>query len=173
MDIRDILGSSQFVIVGGMATRLYMPERMTDDIDVLIRAADRATVHERLALMGSRYVEELDLRSSSLGLGGSTWSLADGVSIDVIEGSGPWVESALLHPAIEAATGLPIVALPFLVLLKLDASRAQDVADLSRMLGAAADSDYAEVRQVIGNYMPDADEDVESLRALGKLEFGA
>lgn len=173
VNIREILGNSEFVVVGGIATRLYMPERMTDDIDVLIRVADRATVHENLGRMGSSLVEELDLRSSTLGLGGSTWTLPDGESLDVIEGAGPWVESALRQPTIEGATQLPIVALPYLVLLKLDASRAQDVADLSRMLGAAADSDYEKVLQVVDLYMPDAVEDVESLRALGKLEFGA
>ncbi len=34
-DLRTIV-TIPFVIVGGVATRLYSPERMTDDLDVLI-----------------------------------------------------------------------------------------------------------------------------------------
>jgi hypothetical protein len=173
VNIRDILPYEAFVIVGGIATRLYMPERKTDDADILIRASDRATVHERLRAGGAANVEELDLRGSTLRLSGSSWVLADGLSLDVIEGVGAWVERALSQPVTEPATGLPFVALPYLVLLKLDASRAQDVADLSRMLGAAAEPALDEVRQVVGRYMPDALDDVESLRAIGQLEHGA
>ena len=33
--------------------------------------------------------------------------------------------------------GLPIIDLPYLVLMKLSASRTQDLADISRMLGLA------------------------------------
>ncbi len=39
VDIRKFMGSVPFVIVGGLATRLYMPERTTLDMDVLVAPA--------------------------------------------------------------------------------------------------------------------------------------
>jgi len=39
-DLRPFLGSVRYAIVGGLATRLYMPERATLDADVLIRLED-------------------------------------------------------------------------------------------------------------------------------------
>ena len=32
-DLRSIVQRTRFVVVGGVATRLYMPERMTRDVD--------------------------------------------------------------------------------------------------------------------------------------------
>lgn len=170
VNIDEILKHHTFVVVGGIATRLYMPERKTDDIDILIRESERAAVHQALRDAGATYGEELDLRSSTLGLGGSSWTLADGTSLDVIEGRGRWVEEALGTPVVERATLLPFASLPCLVLLKVDASRPQDVADLSRMLGGADEEALRNVYSVVERYMPDAIEDVESLTTLGRLE---
>ena len=54
--------------------------------------------------------------------------------------------------------------------MKLEASRAQDLADVSRMLGGASEGELEPVRQVVGTYMPEAAEDLESLIALGRME---
>ena len=35
-DLRPILNGIKWVIVGGVATRVYMPERMTKDLDILV-----------------------------------------------------------------------------------------------------------------------------------------
>ena len=43
-DLRELLGGLDWVIVGGVATRAYMPERMTNDLDILIRASDGPAV---------------------------------------------------------------------------------------------------------------------------------
>jgi hypothetical protein len=55
--------------------------------------------------------------------------------------------------------------------MKLIAGRSQDLADISRMLGGAADLKLQQVKQVIAQYLPNAMEDLESLIILGKLEL--
>ena len=52
-EIRTIL-SVPFVIVGGVATRLYAPERMTDDLDVLIEESCAEKLSEELRGTGCR-----------------------------------------------------------------------------------------------------------------------
>ena len=64
----------------------------------------------------------------------------------------------------------PVLTLPYLVLMKLEAGRIQDIGDISRMLGFASDESLTEVREVVGRYSTDATEDLESLIVLGKLE---
>ena len=49
-----ILKQAPFVIVGGVATRLYMPERMTLDLDILIKAEDVRKIHQDLENAGSK-----------------------------------------------------------------------------------------------------------------------
>ncbi len=71
-----------------------------------------------------------------------------------------------------APDGLPIIALPYLVLMKLSASRTQDLADISRMLGLAKEEELSKIRLIIKKYLPMAEEDLESLIMLGKLETG-
>ena len=57
--------------------------------------------------------------------------------------------------------------------MKLKASRAQDLADISRMLGAATESSLHAVRTAIEQYFPEALENIESLAMLGRLEYEA
>jgi hypothetical protein len=57
--------------------------------------------------------------------------------------------------------------------MKLAASRVQDAADLSRMLGLASEEDLARVRAVVARYAPDEADDVESLIYLGRVEMGS
>ena len=55
--------------------------------------------------------------------------------------------------------------------MKMETSRAQDIADLVRMLGLAANEDLEQVREVVDRYMPEASEDLENLIDLGNLEL--
>jgi hypothetical protein len=55
--------------------------------------------------------------------------------------------------------------------MKLEASRTNDLSDISRMLGQAGDRELDEVRRVIERYDPNGLEDLESLILLGKLEM--
>ena len=89
----------------------------------------------------------------------------------MLEAEDDWVDAALSKPNY-SPDKMPVIALPYLVLMKLSASRTQDLADVSRMLGLASEKDLSEVRQVIALYLSTATEDLDSLIALGKLEIG-
>ena len=161
-DLRTIIRRTSFVVVGGVASRLYMPERMTLDVDILISGQDVDGLYQELKSAGCRY-------EGPLSAGGSHWTLADGAGLDVIESDAVWVPTALAT-ARQAPDGLPVIDLPNLVLMKLEASHPQDLADVSRMLGGASDTELDAVRQVVRAYLPDAVEDLESLIALGRME---
>lgn len=161
-NLKAIILQAPFVIVGGIATRLYMPERNTLDLDILVLAEDAPLIHKDLERAKSKRIGELSIP-------GSQWQLSDGTSLDVIEATKDWATEAIANPNY-APDGLPIIALPYLVLMKLTASRTQDLADISRMMGGTEDSLLQEVRRIVQIYLPSAAEDLESLIALGKLE---
>lgn len=162
-NLKLILKQAPFVVVGGVATRLYMPERMTLDLDILIKAQDSFLIYEDLQQANGEKI-------GNLSIGGSQWKLPDNTLLDVLEGEDNWVEKAIAYPNL-ATDGLPIIALPYLVLMKLSASRTQDLADISRMLALAENAQLEEVKEIIKTYLPTAQEDLESLIMLGKLEI--
>jgi len=164
-DLNTLIQQAPFVVVGGIATRLYMPERLTLDLDILIHSRDAVLVYQDLERHGSQCLGEL-------GIPGSRWRLTDGTDLDVLESSEAWAEAALSSPE-SAPDGLPVIALPYLVLMKLQASRTQDLADVSRMLGNRPPSELEPVRRTIATYLPTACEDLESLISLGNLEYNA
>ncbi|MFO7536883.1 MAG: hypothetical protein R6X32_02350, partial [Chloroflexota bacterium] len=88
---------------------------------------------------------------------------------DLIFGKQQWLDEALAKRQQDPA-GYPVLALPYLVLMKLDVSRSQDVADISRMLGWASSEDLEGVREVIAHYSPLDSEDLESMIYLGQKE---
>ena len=55
-----ILTQAPFVIVGGVATRLYMPERMTLDIDILIKTKDAKKICKRSGVIKKMSYMKLD-----------------------------------------------------------------------------------------------------------------
>jgi hypothetical protein len=162
-NLLQIIKQAPFAIVGGVATRLYMPERMTLDLDILVKAEDAKLVYRDLAKANSKKIGELSIP-------GSQWQLEDGTSLDVLEGEASWVKAAIQHPNY-APDGLPVIALQYLVLMKLIAGRSQDLADVSRMLGGATELQSIEVKKTIERHLPNAIEDLESLIILGKLEL--
>ncbi|NJM56479.1 MAG: hypothetical protein HC857_02060 [Synechococcales cyanobacterium RU_4_20] len=162
-DLNQILLPGLFVIVGGVATRMYMPERSTLDLDILISMQETSTVYALLEKASA-------IRIGELGIPGSQWQLVDGTSLDVLISEADWISTALAQPNY-SPDGLPVIALPYLVLMKIQASRAQDLADVSRMLGGAGEEELEKIRQVIQMYFPEALEDVESLIVLGRLEY--
>jgi hypothetical protein len=161
-DLRPILKGIDWAIVGGVATRAYMPERMTKDLDIVVHQRDGEAVIKRLEQAGYHIV-------SQLAIPGFLMLAPDGTELDVLFGDYPWLKEALDHPAHDPA-GYPVVKLPYLILLKMAAQRAQDWADVSRMLGWASDADLDEVRAVVKRYMPEDSEDLESLIFIGKKE---
>ncbi|MEG4842730.1 hypothetical protein [Microcoleus sp. B9-D4] len=135
---------------------------MTDDVAILVLTQDAANLYRELEQAGST-------RTGELSIGGSTWELPDGTYFDVIESRDSWVREAITNPN-KAPDGLPIIGLPYLVLMKLQASRGIDIGDLTRMLGGADETALRLVRRAVQDFLPDAVEDLESLIVLGKLE---
>ncbi|MBI1881596.1 MAG: hypothetical protein HYR94_25730 [Chloroflexi bacterium] len=162
-DLRSILHDLAWVIVGAVATRAYMPERATKDLDILVAERDGEEVIERLEAAGYH-------RISRLTIPGYLLHSPDGVEVDIIFGNYPWLAKALAQPHHDAA-GYPVLDLPYLVLMKTDASRGRDIGDLTTMLGLASETELARVRDIINRYAPDVADDIESLIYLGQIEL--
>lgn len=163
-DLSTVLTAVPWAVVGAVATRLYMPERLTRDLDIAIWAGDSAVVHRKLAAAGF-------VNLGDLSIGGATWETPNGQLIDIIEGRESWWPQALAEAQTNRdAVGLPILPLSYLIYMKMQASRPQDLGDLARMLGQADDDSLNKVRAFFRQYSPDDLEDLESLIKLGKLE---
>jgi hypothetical protein len=162
-DLRFLAGCVEFVVVGGLATRLYMPERMTLDTDVLVLPGDAPRAEAALGAAGCE-------KRGPLAVGGSTWLVPDGRTLDLLVLEDAWVEEAV-HAPVRGKDGLPYIALPYLVLMKLAAGRLQDLADIGRMLGAADERTLEATRRIVGRYRAGDTEDLESMIRLGKLEY--
>ena len=164
-DLTSILSPIQWAVVGAVATRLYMPERMTQDLDIVIRSVDGSQVRQKLAEVGFIYQGELNI-------GCSSWTTPDGELMDILEGDDVWWADAIADAqANRDAQGLPIIPLPYLVLIKLRAGRVQDIADVTRMLGQAGEATLNTVRTLFAQHAPEDMQDLESLIELGRLEL--
>ncbi len=161
-DLRGMLDGIPWVIAGGVATRAYMPERATKDLDVLVRAIDGDVVLARLQAEGYEIV-------ARLGIPGYVLRSPDGTEIDVLYSDAIWLDEALAQARVDPA-GFPVLALPYLVLMKLTAMRSQDWADVSRMLGLATESELERVRDVVRRFSPEDVEDLDALIVLGRRE---
>jgi hypothetical protein len=161
-DLRPILRGIEWAIVGGVATRAYMPERMTKDLDIVVHQADSKAVIRRLEEAGYRI-------ASRLAVPGYLLDSPDGIELDVLFGNYPWLKDALADPGKDAA-GYPVIKLPYLVLMKMESQRVRDLGDLGTMLGWASDADLDKVREVIKRYAPEEADDLEALIFIGKKE---
>jgi len=161
-DLRPVLQGIPWAVVGAVATRTYMPERATKDLDILVHHRHGDEVIKRLEAAGYRTL-------SSLTIPGWVLHSPEGVEVDVVLGDYPWLDEALADPRQDPA-GYPVLDLPYLVLMKMAASRTQDLGDLSRMLGLASEKDLTRVRAMVARYAPDETDDLESLIYLGQLE---
>jgi len=161
-DLRPILKGLDWAIVGGVATRAYMPERMTKDLDILVHQSDGEIVIKRLEQARYRVI-------SRLAVPGFLMHSPDGTELDVLFGSYPWLKKALNDPGYDPA-GYPVIKLSYLVMMKMEAQRVRDLGDLGTMLGWASDADLDEVRKVVAEYAPEDSDDLESLIFIGKRE---
>jgi hypothetical protein len=165
-DLGEVLGDLQWAVAGAVGTRPYMPERATGDLDVVIRAVDETEAAARMGCAGYT-------RTATRVVGTSSWAAPDGTPVDLIAGEEPWWNEALADPARgRDQQGLPVLSLPYLVLMKLLSSRTIDVGDISRMVGLASRTDAEETRKVVQRHAPELVPDLESLIELGRLEFG-
>ncbi len=143
-----------------------MPERHTQDLDVVVTVEDRARAEA--ALKAANYAP-----TRALAIPGSTWESPEGTPVDLIVLQDEWAETALREAAANLGSdGMPVLPLAYLVLLKMDAVRPQDVADTERMLAAATPEQRDIVRAVIRHWAPRLSEDLESTIAMAKLLAG-
>lgn len=165
-DLRSILGSVPWVLVGGIALRAYMPERMTLDVDILIHEHDSSRARDMFVAAGYHVTGQLSI-------GGFSVRIADGSEppIDVLTRADSWLNEALAAPMTDPA-GYPVLARPYLTLLKLQAGRTQDLADVQRLLARTPAAERATTRELVAQENPDLVEDFESLCTLADLEFG-
>ena len=164
-DLTSILSPIRWAVVGAVATRLYMPERMTQDLDIVIRTVDSSQVRQKLTEAGFIYQGELSI-------GGSSWRTPNGELIYILEGADVWWTEAITDAqANRDGQGLPIIPLPYLVLIKLRVGRVQDIADVTRMLGQAGEATLEAGRMLFAQYAPEDMQDLESLIELGQLEL--
>jgi hypothetical protein len=166
----DVLEGIPYAVIGGVATRAYMPERTTADLDLLVEPENVEPALRQLEAKGyeprSRPLAFFDTR---LGLSGCR--LLGARPIDLLSSTQAWVHQAVRETRSDRI-GLPVVALPYLVLLKLDASRGVDQGDLTRMLGFASEEDLNRVREVVARWLPADREDLEQYIAIGRFEVG-
>src|SRR5438270_9149036 len=93
MKIDEILGDIPWAVVGGVATRAYMPERATQDVDILVEHASFTRAEERLKKQGWQRKNDLFFPSASLGLHGSAWE--KDIQLDILASDQSWASEAL------------------------------------------------------------------------------
>ncbi|MBV8367659.1 MAG: hypothetical protein JO036_01825 [Candidatus Eremiobacteraeota bacterium] len=166
-----LLKDIPYAVVGGVATRMYMPERTTADIDLLVEPENFERAISQLIQNGyERKKQPLGFMDTRLDLIGQR--MISSRPVDILSSTQPWIHDAVASVRWESET-LPIVDLPYLVALKLDASRSVDQGDLSRMLGFASEEDLDRVRVVVRRMLPADVDDLEQYILLGRYEAGA
>jgi hypothetical protein len=165
-DLQTILSAVPWVLVGGLALRAYIPERMTLDVDILVHERDAEAT--RVALLNAGYHV-----TGQLSIGGFSVQAADTTAppIDVLTRADPWLDAALAQPVTDPA-GYPVLSRSYLILLKLQAGRTQDLADVQRLLARVPQPEREAMRQIVLRSSSELVEDYDSLCILADLEFG-
>ena len=83
-DLSPVLKKIPWAVIGGVATRVYMPERMTHDLDILIRVQDDSIVRHCLEAAGYTWIAEL-------AISGFTYRSPKDIEVDVLLGDVPWI----------------------------------------------------------------------------------
>lgn len=168
---KDVLVGISAVVVGGVATRMYSPERVTEDLDVLVEHKHFHEASEKLRLASYTKVRDLFFPNASLGLYGEAWS-KDGLKIDLLATPQKWGRQAV-KKHVQDPTGLPIVTLPYLVLMKIDSARGIDQGDLSRMLGRLSEAECEDLIREVACHSTDPSfaDDVRQYAQLGRWEW--
>lgn len=149
------LSPFEYAVAGGLAVGVYAPERATQDIDIVIVSS--IAIEEKFLKLGYR-------PKGKLAIGGMIWEMNDGREIDILDISDrPWAKMALYEAQSLRFMGFPILPLPYLVLMKLEASRMQDVADISRLVKYADEQARKQIRETVRTYRPQDLEDLEQI----------
>lgn len=164
-DVKHVLQDLPFAVVGAVATRLYAPERHTRNLHITILPANAEAARKKFHDAGW-------IQTASLSIGGSSWRSPDDGEVDVLEGGESWWPKAINDAQQNCdAQGLPILPLPYLVLMKFQSGRSIDIGDITRMLGQADDVALDAIRTLFSEYETEGMEDLESLILLGRMEM--
>jgi hypothetical protein len=173
--IAEIFGDQPVCFIGAHAAAAYAPERMTRDVRCLTTASAYEFATKRLRVSGYRKDGDLHFPTTALGLFGSRWTPEHGgPPIDLISTEQAWAVEAFSERAHYTKEGDRVIPLAYLVLMKLDAARSIDQADLSRMLGRLSDDELDTVTHVIEKHYshdPAAREDVRQYAEVGRWEY--
>jgi hypothetical protein len=163
-DLTDVLRGIPWAVVGGVATRRYMKERSTDDLDISVLPDDHRRAGDALRSAGFT-------AKGALTIAGSQWRSPDGVEVDVVLLDRTWAEVALEEASRNLGNDrMPVLPLPFLIMMKVRSGRGSDGFDVVRMFATASEDDRALVREAVRRWDPDLFEDVDSLIEMGRLE---
>jgi hypothetical protein len=165
---RDLSGISH-ALVGAAASNAYMAPRMTADLDVAVGVRDLAQAEALLTACGYGRLGDLNM-SLDPQLTGSRWRTPAGEYVDLIGIGHRWAATAIAEAQEAPWQGLPVMPMPYLVLMKLISSRAVDTADLQRVLGAASHQQWLTVRDLVSRLRPQDLDDLDALRQIGLWE---
>ena len=155
--------SVPWVLVGDLAIRAHMPERITTELDVLIHHSDEPQARKDF--------QQADyLVDKSLSTDGFTAHRGDEVPIRILAGRAAWVQEAIQQPFRDAA-GVAVLGRSHLMLTKLLAGRPQDLVDVQRMLRDTPEQERQNTRALINQYAPDMAEDYDQIIAIANAEF--
>lgn len=172
--VEAIFGDVPVFLVGAFAAAAYAPERYTKDVDYFVAAERYEDAQARLRAGEWSKTRTLAFPNAALGLHGSAWTpRGGGQEIDLITSGQPWAREAFAVPASRDANGRRVIPLAYLVLMKLDSSRAIDQADLSRMLGRLSAEQVEDVIRTVERHYhdPSAPDDVRQYHEIGKWEY--
>jgi hypothetical protein len=155
-------------VAGGVAANSYMPPRQTGDLDLVVAISDLDKAGQILKKATWNFIGALNLEH---GLEGTGWKQGHN-ELDLLGLPGIWGQEAL-NEAQEnlLAAKLPTVSLGYMVIMKLISARAQDSADIIKMLGAASEIEIEIARQTVYRWLPNDKEDFEQMVLFGKLEY--
>lgn len=167
----DLFGKIPFIVIGGVATRAYAPERATKDIDFMVEHDRYTDALAQLRKHGFAKSEDLFFPNTSLGLYGEAWN-KEHLEIDLMSSPQEWCKQAF-RGRVEDQTGLRVIPLPYLVLMKFDAARGVDQGDLTRMLGLLDDAKIEQVIKVVERYSgdPSVADEIRQYAELGRWEM--
>ena len=158
----SILGNIPYAICGGQAVALHGSPRMTQDIDLLVAPANLAAARLAMEKAGGQ-------ASNPLSIGGLAMKV-NGIEVDLIALDTPWATDA-----IQTAKASPqgrVVAKPYLVLMKLWASRGyQEDADMMAMLKDMPANEWNQTLALVKKHLPNDVDDIKNLREYST--FGA
>ena len=171
MNPEEIFQDVPFIVIGGVATRAYAPERTTKDIDFMLEHDRFDDGIRQLRKHGFVKRNNLFFPNSSLGLYGEAWT-KETLEVDVISSSQEWCKQAFLG-RVEDQTGLRVIPLAYLVLMKFDSARGIDQADLTRMLGRLDDASIEQIIKVLHRHStePGVADEVRQYAQLGRWEL--